>query len=414
VSGDGPSRLETMTQAEAQGIVECRFAPTIGTERAALAAALNRVLAADLVATVDLPPYNNAAVDGVAVRSADLRTDTTTQLHLIGRAAAGHAHAGELARGQAVRIFAGAPMPVGADLVIMQENCRIEGESVSIWGGRAKNAHWRRRGDDVRSGSILIPAGRRLHSQDIALAAALGNHELTVFNRLNVALFSTGDEVRDPGTKLAIGEIWDANRWLLRSLLGSLGCRVSDLGILPDDARAIEAALTAAARDNDLLVTSGGVSVGSEDHLTAVIRRRGTLDVWQLAISPGRPVGLGDIDACPILALPGNTVPAIVMFVAFGRSLVLRLAGARGEMPLSFQLPSNFALKKPAGRRDYLFGTVENVGSGPSVVIPSARQGAGVLSAITETQGFIVLDENRETIRAGEVVEFMPLQSILG
>ena len=281
-------------------------------------------------------------------------------------------------------------------------------------GGAAGVSYCRRRGDDVRAGSVLIPAGRRLHSQDIALAAALGNRELTVFNRLHVALFSTGDEVRDPGTKLAIGQIWDANRWLLRSLLDSLGCQVSDLGILPDNAQAIEAALMAAARDHDLLVTSGGVSVGSEDHLTAVIRRRGTLDIWRLAISPGRPVGLGDIDACPILALPGNTVPAVVMFVAFGRSLVLRLAAARGETPLSFRLPSNFALKKPAGRRDYLFGMVENVGNSPSAVVPSARQGAGVLSAISETQGFIVLEENREAIRPGDIVEFVPLRSILG
>jgi molybdopterin molybdotransferase len=414
MSGDGPSRRESMTQAEAQAIVECRFAPTIGTERTALASALNRVLATDLVATVDLPPYSSAAVDGVAVRSADLRTNTTTQLRLIGRAAAGHPHVGELAHGQAVRIFAGARMPIGADIVIMQERCQIEGQSVSIPGGVARISYCRRRGDDVRAGSVLIPAGRRLRSQDIALAAALGNRELTVFNRLHVGLFSTGDEVRDPGTKLAVGQIWDTNRWLLRSLLDSLGCQVSDLGILPDDARAIEAALMAAARDHDLLVTSGGVSVGSEDHLTAVIRRRGTLDIWRLAISPGRPVGLGDIDACPILALPGNTVPAVVMFVAFGRSLVLRLAAAHGEIPLSFRLPSNFALKKPAGRRDYLFGMVENVGSGPSAVVPSARQGAGVLSAIAETQGFIVLEEHREAIRPGDIVEFMPLRSILG
>jgi molybdopterin molybdotransferase len=413
MSGDNPSRPDVMTQAEAQAIVECRFAATIGTERAALAAALNRVLATDLVATIDLPPYNSAAVDGVAVRSVDLR-QTTTQLRLIGQAAAGRPHVGELTTGQAVRIFTGAPMPVGADIVIMQESCQIEGHSVSIPGGTPRVLHWRQRGDDVRAGSVLIPAGRRLRSQDIALAAALGNRELTVFNRLNVALFSTGDEVRDPGTKLAIGEIWDANRWLLRSLLDSLGCRVSDFGILPDDSRAIEAALTAAARDNDLLVTSGGVSVGSEDHLTAVIRRRGTLDIWRLAISPGKPVGLGDIDACPILALPGNTVPAIVMFVAFGRSLVLRLAAAHGEMPLSFRLPGNFAVKKPPGRRDYLFGMVENFCDRPSAVVPSARQGAGVLSTLTETQGFIVLEEDCEAVRPGDIVEFMPIRSILG
>jgi molybdopterin molybdotransferase len=414
MADDGTSHLELMTQADAQAIVECRFVSTVGTERTPLAAALNRVLAADLLATVDLPPYDSVAVDGVAARSADLSADCATQLRLVGRAAAGHPFAGVLAAGQAVRIFAGAPMPVGADVVIMQESCRIEGPSVRVPVAGIKVGYCRRRGDDVRAGSILIPAGRRLRSQDIALAAALGNRELTVFNRLNVALFSTGDEVRDPGTKLEIGEIWDTNRWLLRTLLESLGCHVTDLGILPDDALAIEGALSAAAHDNDLLVTSGGVSVGSEDHLTTVIRRRGTLDVWLLAIAPGRPVGLGDIDTCPILALPGNTVPAIVMFVAFGRSLILRLAATRDERPLSFRLPANFAVKKPAGRRDYLFGMVKNVVDGPSVVVPSTRQGAGMFSAITETQGFIVLDEKRQEIKPGDVVEFITFQSILG
>ena len=414
MSLDVASHLGVMSQADAQAIVTCRFASTVGTERTPLAAALNRVLAADLVATVDLPPYNSAAVDGVAVCSADVSTNSTIQLRLIGRAAAGHPFIGELSGGQAVRIFAGAPMPVGADAVVMQESCRIEGSSVSIPCGTAEIGSYRRQGEDVHAGSILIPAGRRLRPQDVALAAALGSRALTVFKRLKVALFSTGDEVRDPGTNLEIGEIWDVNRWLLRNLLESLGCHVTDLGILPDDAVAIEGALSAAAHDNDLLVTSGGVSVGSEDHLTTVIKRRGTLDVWRLAIAPGRPVGLGDIDDCPILALPGNTVPAIVMFVAFGRSLVLRLAAARDETPLSFRLPTNFALKKPAGRRDYLFGMVQNVVDGPSVVVRSTRQGAGMFSAITETHGFIVVDEKREEIAPGDVVEFMTLQSILG
>jgi molybdopterin molybdotransferase len=264
-----------LTQADAQAIVEGRFAATVGTERVPLATARNRVLAADLVAAVDLPLFDSAAVDGVAVRSAELSTPGIRRLHLVGHAAAGHPFTGMLAEGQAIRIFAGAPMPAGADAVIMEENCLIEGGSVSIPAGAAKAGYCRRHGDDVRAGSVLIPAGRRLRSQDVALAAALGNLELTVFKRLSVALFSTGDEIREPGTQLETGEIWDTNRWLLRGLVESLGCRVTDLGILPDDARKIERALSAAAHDNDLLVTSGGVSVGTEDHMTAVIKRRG-------------------------------------------------------------------------------------------------------------------------------------------
>jgi len=404
----------SMTQADARAIVAGRFAPTVGIERLPLAAARSRVLATDLVATVDLPLYDGAAVDGVAVRSADLSKGAATRLRLVGRAAAGHRFTGTLRKGQAVRICAGAPMPAGADAVVMQENCLIDGLSVSIPHGTAMTGNCRRHGDDVRAGSVVIAAGRRLRPKDVAVAAALGDRELTVFKQLSVALFSTGDEIREPGAKLEIGEIWDTNRWLLRGLIESLGCRTTDLGILPDDAREIERALSAAAHDHDLLVTSGGVSVGPEDHVGAVIRRRGTLDIWRMAITPGRPVGLGDIDTCPILALPGNTVPAIVMFVAFGRALVLRLAGAQVETPESLRLQARFAREKPAGRRDYLFGMLETPADGPSVVVPLARQGAAMFSNIAQTQGFIVLDEDSEEIRPGDVVEFIPLTSILG
>jgi len=411
--GDGAANLGLMTQAEARAIVDGRFASTLGTERIPLVAARNRVLAADLAAAVDLPLYDNAAVDGVAIRSADLSAKIAAELRLVGCAAAGHPFTGVLTEGEAVRIFAGAAMPAGADAVVMQEDCRIEGPLVSIPEGTPMTGY-RRHGDDVRAGSVLIPAGRRLRSQDVAAAAALGNRELTVFNRLSVAIFSTGDEIREPGTTLRSGKIWDTNRWLLRGLVESLGCRVTDLGILPDDSREIERALSAAAYDNDLLVTSGGVSVGIEDHMTAVIRRRGTLDIWRLAIAPGGPVGLGDIDACPILALPGNTVPAILMFMAFGRSLVLRLAGAQHEIAVSIWLPANFVLHKPAGRRDYLFGVIETVAGAASVVVPLTRQRGTMFSAMAETQGFIVFDEKREDVRPGDVVEFIPLQSILG
>ncbi|MGA2125402.1 MAG: gephyrin-like molybdotransferase Glp [Xanthobacteraceae bacterium] len=402
-----------MTQAEARAIVARRFAPTIGIERVPLAAARNRVLASDLVATVDLPPHDGAAVDGVAVRSADLSAGTAVRLRLVGRAAAGRPFIGTLEEGQAVRICAGAPMPAGADAVIMQESCLIDGLSVSIAQGTSMTGNCRRHGDDVRAGSVLVAAGRRLRSQDVAVAAALGNRELAVFKQLSVAIFSTGDEIREPGAELRPGEIWDTNRWLLRGLIESLGCRATDLGILPDDGREIERALSAAAHDHDLLVTSGGVSVGPEDHVGAVIRRRGTLDIWRMAITPGRPVGLGDIDTCPILALPGNTVPAIVMFVAFGRSLVLRLAGGQAETPDSLRLQARFSREKPAGRRDYLFGIVETPFDGPSVVVPFVGQGGGMFSRIAQTQGFIVLDEDSEDIRPGDVVEFIPLPSIL-
>ncbi|HET6221794.1 MAG TPA: gephyrin-like molybdotransferase Glp, partial [Dongiaceae bacterium] len=384
---------------EAKRHVQAQFVAAVGVETVPLAAARNRVLATNLVAAVDLPPHDSAAVDGFAVRSADLWATNAPRLRLVGRTAAGHPFNGTVGGGQTVHILTGAPLPQGADAIVMQEACSIRGDAVDFTERVRPGANFRRRGEDVRTGSVVLAAGRRLRPQDIALAAALGVHELIVFERLRVALFSTGDEVREPGTPLNAGEIWDANRWLLRSLLEALGCKVSDLGILNDDLHGIEGAISGAAHEHDLIVTSGGVSVGSEDHMTNVIRRRGSLDTRRLAIKPGRPVGLGDIDDCPILALPGNPVAAAVSFIAFGRSVVLRLAGSTEDGPLAFRLPAGFGYRKIRGRRDYLLGVIERDGSGISSISMFEKQGAAMLSAITQTDGFVAIDEHIEHVQ---------------
>jgi len=401
------------TLAEAQRLVRAQCAPAVAVETVPLAAARNRVLATNLVAAVDLPLHDSAAMDGFAIRSTDVAGADSPRLRLVGRAAAGHPFDGMVADGEAVRIFTGAPLPRGADAVAVQEICGLHGDSVVVGGSVRPGANYRRRGEDVPAGSVVLAAGRRLRPQDIALAAALGARALTVFDRLRVALFSTGEEVREPGTPLGAGEIWDANRWLLRSLLEALGCAVDDLGILSDDRPTIEGALCDAAREHDLIVTSGGMSVGSEDHMTAVIRRRGSLDAYQLAIRPGRPVGLGDIDDCPILALPGNPVAAAVAFIAFGRAVVLRLAGSLEGAPLAFRLPAGFGYKKKPARRDYLLGVVERDGNGISSVSMFEKQGAAMLSAIAQTQGFVAIDEAVEHVRPGDLVDFIPHESLL-
>jgi len=402
-----------MTIRAAKQFVQAQFAPAVGIESVPLAAARNRVLATNLVATIDLPPHDSAAMDGFAVRSADLSVAGAPRLRLIGRAAAGHPFDGTIGDGQTVRILTGAPLPPGADAVAMQEICGVEGDAVAVGAGVRPGANFRRRGEDVRAGSVVAAAGRRLRPQDIALAAALGVRELIVFNRLRVALFSTGDEVREPGSPLHAGEIWDANRWLFRSLLEALGCDVSDLGILADDLRRIEGALSDAAHEHDLIVTTGGVSVGKEDHVTNVIRRRGYLETRRLAIKPGKPVGLGDIDDCPILALPGNPVAAAVSFIAFGRAVVLRLAGSAEDGPPSFRLPAAFGYRKKPGRRDYLLGVVERDGSGISSIGLFEKQGAAMLSAITQAEGFVAVDDAVEHVRPGDLVDFIPHESLL-
>src|SRR5215468_4555861 len=226
----------TKTLAEAQRLVRAQCAPAVAVEAVPLGAARNRVLATNLVAAIDLPPHDSAAMDGFALRSADVDGADSPRLRLVGRGAAGHPFEGTVAGGEAVRIFTGAPLPRGADAIAVQEICGLHDDSVVVGGSVRPGANYRRRGEDVHAGSVVLAAGRRLRPQDIALAAALGMRELAVFDSLRVALFSTGEEVREPGMPLGPGEIWDANRWLLRSLLEALGCRVSDLGILVDDA----------------------------------------------------------------------------------------------------------------------------------------------------------------------------------
>jgi molybdopterin molybdotransferase len=263
-------------------------------------------------------------------------------------------------------------------------------------------------------GSVVLPAGRRLRAQDVALAGAAGCREVPVRKKLRVGVFSTGDELCEPGADRGNGQIWDANRCLLRALMERMGCETLDCGILRDEPGVIEGRLSAAARDCDLLVTSGGMSVGREDHVRAVIGRRGTLDIWPLAIKPGRPVGLGDIDACPILALPGNPVAAVAAFAAFGSAVVNALSGAFDEPPPLFALRVNFALQKKAGVRQLLPAHVRRGSGGASVAVSCDKQGAAVLSTLATADGFMVLAEDCQRVQPGDLVEYLTLEALLG
>ena len=402
-----------MLLAEAEAIVHAQLSLAVGRESVPLAEARGRILGQDLISPLDLPPHDNAAVDGFAFYGSDLPASGAARLRLAGRAAAGRPFTGVVLRGEAARILTGAPMPAGTDTVVMQEDCGVDGDTLHVLRLPRCSSNRRRRGEDIQAGKLALSAGQRLRAPEIALAAALGQTSLPVFQRLSVGLFSTGDEVRDPGILLQAGQIWDANRWMLRNLLEGLGCRVSDLGILPDDAGAVEQALQAAAHAHDLLITSGGMSVGSEDHLGAVIRRRGTLDIWRLAVKPGKPVGFGDIDTCPILALPGNPVAAMVLFLVLGRGIVLRLSGAGMEPPLRLRLPADFVYKKKPGRREYLLGRVDSRGDGVSVVRPLPKQGTAILSAATLAEGLILLPEEAEIVDTDDLVDFLPLSSLM-
>jgi molybdopterin molybdotransferase len=397
----------------ALALIAERIVPVVEVESAPLAAASGRILAQDLVAAIDVPPHANSAVDGYALAYADLLPDRDTVLPVGGRAAAGHPLGRPLRPGEAIRIFTGAPMPDGADTVMMQEDCVLDGGHVRLKPGLKKGANRRHAGEDIATGTVALAGGRRLRPADLGLAAALGCERLPVFRPLRVALLSTGDEVREPGAPLPPGAIYDANRVMLAALLRGLGCEVGDLGISADRAAALADTLAAAA-SHDLIVTSGGVSTGDEDHVRAAIERLGRLDFWRLAIKPGRPVALGHVRGVPLIGLPGNPVAAALTFAILARPLILRLAGATPAPPPTFPVAAGFSYRKRPGRREYLRARLERDAGGATVAQKFARDGAGILSSIVQSDGFAVLGESVSDLEPGMTIEFLPFSEVFG
>jgi len=404
---------DLLTVASALAQIQARVAPVVETETVPLQVAAGRILARDIIATMNLPPHDNSAVDGYAVAHADLTAGRDTLMPVTGRAAAGHPLDRPMRRGEAIRIFTGAPMPEGADTVMMQEDCAFEAGHVLIRPGIRPGANRRYAGEDVAAGEVALPAGRRLRAPDLGLGAALGHRELYVFRPLRVALLSTGDEIRDPGAPLPQGAVYDANRFMLAALLTGLGCAVSDFGIRPDREAALVDALAAAKAEHDLIVTSGGVSTGDEDNVKSAVERLGTLHFWRLAIKPGRPIALGQVDGVPLIGLPGNPVAAIVTFIVLARPLIAKLAGAMACDPRLFPVRTGFGYRKRPGRREYLRASLERDGDAV-VAVKYPRDGAGILSSIVRSDGLIILDEAASELTVGTVVDFLPFSEVIG
>ncbi|QCG98769.1 molybdopterin molybdotransferase MoeA [Azospirillum sp. TSA2s] len=402
-----------MAVEPALALLAGRVGPVTATETVPLSAALGRVLAADLVAPFNVPPHDNAAVDGYAVFFDDLAADGETVLPVTARVAAGQWLGRPAVRGEAVRIFTGAPMPAGMDTVFMQEDCRSDGTTVTLPVGIRRGVNRRLAGEDVREGSVVLAAGRRLRPEDIALAASLGHAVLQVRSRLRVAVFSTGDELRQPGQALEPGAVYDANRFALIALLTRLGCAVTDLGILPDRFEAIRDALADAATSHDALITSGGMSTGEEDHVKPAVEANGRLDFWRLAIKPGRPVALGRVRDAVFVGLPGNPVAVVVTFLRIARPILLRLMGAADETPRAIPVRASFAHKKKPGRREFLRGSLARGEDGALVAAKYPRDGAGVLSSLVESEGLIELPEDLARVEPGMTVDFLPFKEFL-
>jgi molybdopterin molybdotransferase len=401
-----------MTTAEALELLAERTAPVVGIETVDLRRARERILAEDVVATRDVPPTDNSAVDGYAVHYDDLDAQAETRLPVAGRAAAGHALGRAAGRGEAIRIFTGAAMPDGCDTVVMQEDCAVVGDQVSIAPGLKRGANRRLAGEDIRAGTTILGRGRRLRPQDIGLAAAVGRAELRVYRPLRVAVFSTGDELHEPRDDPPFGSIYDSNRYGLMALLEGLGCAVSDLGILEDRLQVIGEALAGAAADHELIITSGGMSVGEEDHVKAAVEALGSLYFWRLAIKPGRPLGLGQIRGVPFIGLPGNPVAMMVTFMRIARPVILRLGGCADLAPNIFRVPAGFAHKKKAGRREWVRARLVADAEGRLVASKFPRDGAGILSSMVEADGLVELSEDIARLEPGTVVDFLPFSEV--
>lgn len=403
---------ELMKTDEALSLLTDRLSVVVGREDCTLRDAAGRILAEDVTSARAVPPHDNAAVDGYAVRFEDLSAEGETRLSVTGRVAAGDISEHPVGPGQAIRIFTGAAMPADGDTVLMQEDCREEDGHVVIPPGIKRGANRRFAGEDIAAGDVILTAGTKLRPQEIGLAASIGVATLAVFKPVRVALFSTGDEVRDAGDELPPGCIYDANRYSVAAALERLGCIVDDLGILPDSYDVIRDTLSAAADGHDLIMTSGGVSTGEEDHVRAAIDALGSMHFWRLAIRPGRPLALGQIGNVPFIGLPGNPVAVLVTFMRFARPAILRLGGSRVTEPAMYRVRAGFPVEKKLGRREWLRVRLDRDADGAPVVRKFPRDGAGILTSMVESDGLVELPEELTSFESGTMVDFLPFSEI--
>jgi molybdopterin molybdotransferase len=397
---------------EAIALLRGLVVPVPEQESISLFAATGRVCAEAVKAPRAIPAHTNAAVDGYAFAFEDYDPKEGTVFQISGRAAAGQPSRSARVERGAVRIFTGAVMPDGCDTVAMQEDCRTEGgASVFIPGGLKRGANRRLAGEDVTEGATLLDPGHRLRPQDAAALAASGRRDVTCFRKLRICVFSTGDEVLAPGAPFREGRVYDANGPMLSGLFAALAAEVSFKGILPDSRDDVRDALQAAALDHDLIITSGGASLGEEDHIIAALREGHSLSLWQLAIKPGRPMGVGKIRSCLCFALPGNPVAVMVCALLYVWPAVRRLAGEPWVEPLRLVLPAGFEIRsRKQGRREFFRGWLED-DDGKIIVKKYERDGSGLISSLRAASGLVEIPENQAGLCKGDTVNFIPFSA---
>ena len=402
----------SMPVAKAREFIARFLKPVSAVERLHIRSALGRVLAADVISPLNVPSNDNSAMDGYALRFADLKTDGDTRLKIAGTAFAGVPFQGTAKQGECVRIMTGAVMPKGLDTIVMQEHAKADGDHVTVGSGHKQGQHLRFAGEDLKTGQVALKRGLQVRPAEVGLIASLGINEVSVYRRLRVAFFSTGDELVMPGAvapkDMKPGAIYNSNRFFLRSLLQRLGCEVTDMGVVPDRLDATVAALREAAEAHDLILTSGGVSVGEEDHVKPAVRSLGTIDLWQLAIKPGKPFAHGRIGRAHFVGLPGNPVSSFVTFLLLVRPMLLKLQGmTRHELPRD-TLRADFDWPRADKRREFL--RVRRNAYGGLDLFPN--QSSGVLTSMVWGDG-LVDNPPGQTIAAGQPVAFIDFSRLI-
>jgi molybdopterin molybdotransferase len=398
---------ERMRHAEAIALLRERLAPVAKAETVPLHLAASRICAQDILSPRPVPASDNSAVDGYAFRAAD-HAACCGSFRIAGRIAAGDRMDDELPAGCAVRIFTGAPMPAGADTVAMQEDCRATETGVAIPAGLKHGANRRKAGEDLKEGDIIVARGTRLRPQDLAAAASAGHEKVRAYRPLRIGLVSSGNELRRPGSPLGQGEVYDANLYLLGSMISALPAELTDFGIVRDNARETREVLRLAASTCAAIVTSGGASMGEEDHMGKVLAELGNRHMWQIAVKPGRPMGFGQIGGVPVFGLPGNPVAAFVCFLLYVRPALQLLGGGEFHEPARYLVPAGFSISKKPGRREFWRGWIEPAADGSQRAMKFARDGSGLISGLRQATGLIEIGEDVVEVREGEPVAFLP------
>ena len=409
----------SMPVAKARLFIKQFLEPVSQTETLSIRDSLGRILAADILSPTNVPNYDNSAMDGYAFNAADILADKPTELKMIGTAFAGKAFLGEIKQGECVRIMTGGMMPTGADTVIMQEKVKVTGNIISILEAPKPQANVRYAGEDLQQGQTVLGREHMMRAADLGLVASLGIGEVSVYRKLKVAFFSTGDELVSIGEPLKTGQVYDSNRYTLHGMLSRLGVEIIDLGAIPDDEKLLETTLLTAANQADVVITSGGVSVGEADYMKLLLAKHGQVMFWKLAMKPGRPLAYGKIQAsngqaAHYFGLPGNPVAVMVTFYQFVREALLGLMGQTQPSPLpTFNVICNENIKKQTGRTEFQRGILFADSDGTWKVKPTGAQGSAILSSMSMANCFILLDESVGNLDAGAIVQVQVLDGIV-